>query len=396
MLHLITGSNGTGKTLFTLRWVRDRQLKENRPVYYNGRFDINPGTEAEFGWQKLPFDQWQTMPEGGIYICDEAHNDIPPGKPVNALPPHIVALGEHRKHGYDFYLITQHPRNLHGFVTRLLGSPGWHRHLKRLAGGSNVVRVHQWDAVDKDPERVTAKNTAEHWVAKFPKEVFGWYTSAVMHTSKARMPVYVWWLIALIIVFVGFLTHGIYKFRSMASTPQEAPPTLTQAAAPSAGHTVTGTVEPRPMTAAEYAASFVPRINGLQHTAPRYDELTKPQAVPKPAACLEMKGACKCYTQRGTPYPTTADICQQIVKGGLFLDFEPDQVQQPYMPFGQQTQDYQLEAIRHVDYRPLEQPSTKDAQSCANWQRRLKNQTGSLRPDQVQIGNARAMVARYC
>ena len=45
MLYLISGANGAGKTLNTLKWVRERQLKENRPVCHNGRFDPVPGGE---------------------------------------------------------------------------------------------------------------------------------------------------------------------------------------------------------------------------------------------------------------------------------------------------------------------------------------------------------------
>ena len=37
MLYLISGANGAGKTLNTLKWVRERQLNENRPVCHIGR-----------------------------------------------------------------------------------------------------------------------------------------------------------------------------------------------------------------------------------------------------------------------------------------------------------------------------------------------------------------------
>ena len=34
MFYLVTGGVGTGKTLFTLKWVRELQLETGRPVCY--------------------------------------------------------------------------------------------------------------------------------------------------------------------------------------------------------------------------------------------------------------------------------------------------------------------------------------------------------------------------
>ena len=45
MLYLITGANGAGKTLNTLKWVRERSVKEGRPVCHNGRFEPVEGGE---------------------------------------------------------------------------------------------------------------------------------------------------------------------------------------------------------------------------------------------------------------------------------------------------------------------------------------------------------------
>ncbi len=108
MLYLTTGANGAGKTLNTLKWVRDRQLKENRAVYYNGRFDM----VAEFGWEKFDFKDWQKLPDGAIIMVDECHNDLPVRKASESVPEHVQMLAEHRRRGFDFYLITQHPQNM--------------------------------------------------------------------------------------------------------------------------------------------------------------------------------------------------------------------------------------------------------------------------------------------
>ncbi|MFE8647314.1 hypothetical protein ACFX58_19740, partial [Sphingomonas sp. NCPPB 2930] len=78
-------------------------------------------------------------------------------------------------------------------------------------------------------------------------------------------------------------------------------------------------------TTAEYIASYVPRIEGLPHTAPAYDEMTKPTRVPVPAACIswEKKG-CHCFTQDGTKLNTTEAICKEIASHGFFEAFQRD------------------------------------------------------------------------
>ena len=79
----------------------------------------------------------------------------------------------------------------------------------------------------------------------------------------------------------------------------------------------------KPKTVAEYLAEQTPRVPGLEHTAPMYDGLTQPKVVPVPAACIQWTGkGCKCFTQQGTPYKTSEEICVQIVRNGIFLPFD--------------------------------------------------------------------------
>lgn len=150
MIYLRTGANGTGKTLLTLRDVQEKSLKESRPVYHNGRFEVAPGGPLD-SWQKVDFKDWQTVPDGAIFVIDECHNELPPRPSANQPPDWIRMLAEHRRRGFDFYLITQHPLNIDAFVRRLIGSPGWHQHLKR-ASGAPLVSVLQWAAVNDQPQ----------------------------------------------------------------------------------------------------------------------------------------------------------------------------------------------------------------------------------------------------
>ena len=89
---------------------------------------------------------------------------------------------------------------------------------------------------------------------------------------------------------------------------------------------VSSSKERQPLTAAEYGASFMPRIEGLPHTVPRYDALTAPSEVPKPVACLEgirpgsKVKSCTCWSQQATLLNVPFALCTQIAKGGFFDD----------------------------------------------------------------------------
>lgn len=332
MLYLRTGANGTCKTLFTLKDVREKQLKEGRPVCWNGRFKLKPEVEKEFGWKRIEFKDWQDQQDGTIFLIDECHNDLPKRPNGAMVPPHIAKLAEHRARGFDFFLITQHPGNIDTFVTKLVGAPGWHQHLKRIAGGSKLTSILQWDAVNQACEKNGSARLAQVTTRSQPKDVYDWYDSAELHTEKLRIPKT--WLVvaaAVVLVPVVAITGFRMMYRHTAGPAGADAPSVVPAIVPGGGSVrdlgAPRPVEARPvMTAAEYVDQAAPRIAGLPHTAPRYDELTRAAVVPYPAACIEMPSkGCKCYTQRGTLIPAVdLSMCRQIISTGFFLDFNAD------------------------------------------------------------------------
>lgn len=73
----------------------------------------------------------------------------------------------------------------------------------------------------------------------------------------------------------------------------------------------------------EYLAQYQPRVEGLPHTAPAYDQITQPVEPPEPVGCITSKTTgCKCYTQQGTAYETTEAICEQIMTKGMFMPWK--------------------------------------------------------------------------
>ncbi|WP_084690761.1 zonular occludens toxin domain-containing protein [Comamonas granuli] len=318
MLYLVTGANGAGKTLNTLKWVRERQIKEGRPVCHNGRFEPVEGGELS-SWKKIDIQKWQDEPDGTIFLVDECHNDFPQ-RPASAKPPEYVQmLAEHRRRGFDFYLVTQHPQNIDSFVRRLIGSPGWHRHLKRAFGG-DLVSVQEYPAVNAQCEKQGAGKNGEVTMVAFPKEVYSWYRSASLHTGKKRIPKIVW-LLAAAVVLVP--TMFVLAFKTVGKTSldkiQKASP------APMAGvpaQRAAGPVAAQAISVGDYIKAREPRLPDLPHTAPVYDDVTKPVTAPYPAACVSFKGECRCYTQQGTRMIVSAMLCTQIVERGYFVDWD--------------------------------------------------------------------------
>ncbi|HTH08589.1 MAG TPA: zonular occludens toxin domain-containing protein [Acidovorax sp.] len=320
MLYLISGANGAGKTLNTLKWVRERQLKENRPVCHNGRFDPVPGGELE-GWKKIDFKDWQDQPDGTIFLIDEAHNDLP-NRPAGATVPDAVKmLAEHRKRGFDFYLVTQHPQNIDSFVRRLIGPPGWHRHLKR-SFGVDMVSVLEWSAVNPNCEKDGSGKTGTVTMQAFPKEVYGWYKSASLHTGKKRIPKQFWVLLLCLIAIPLLIWAASGKLLSKSEAKATAKPATEAQAAPVPVQAVAK------LTVEQYLDERTPRIKDFPHTSPAYDEVTKPTVAPYPAACVHMGKTCKCYTQQATLMQVSGAVCLQIVAQGFFVDWQQPQHQQ--------------------------------------------------------------------
>lgn len=325
MLYLVTGGMGAGKTLFTLKWARELQLKTNRPVCYTTVLRLK-GEALTWGWKQIEFADWQKEPDGTIFVIDECHEVLPVrGAGAKAPPDHIQALARHRHRGFDFFLITQHPKNMDSFVRRLIADPGWHRHLKRRSG-SQLVAVLEWPNVYEKCESNTAGKSATVDNKAYPKEVFDWYESASLHTAKVRIPKQLWIILAAAIavpLLIFFVIHALRGKADTAKPEAEKPgsgmlagllPGQPASAAPAA---------PAPMTAEQYAATFRPRIPDMPHTAPRYDELTKPKHVPYAAACVQMGDRCQCYTQQATPLNIADALCKTIVKQGMFMDWLP-------------------------------------------------------------------------
>lgn len=307
---LVTGLPGHGKTLYALQRVQNEALKDGRAVFYSGIRDL------ALPWQQWDPERWQELEPGSIMVIDECQSVFPVrgrGQP----PDWIEELAKHRHLGVDFYVITQNPMLMDAFVRRLCDR---HFHVVRKFG-TQFATVHEFTNGVRENCATSREGGIRHeW--RYPREVFGWYKSAELHTVKRRVPARVWFLVAAPILFAVFAGVAYNRMVPDSDASGEAAQASSLAASapradPVGRRGAQAAAEPR-----DYLADFVPRVPGLDYTAPAYDEVTKPAQAPYPAACVAMGPRCVCYTQQGTRLQTPDQLCRGIVAGGFFVAWE--------------------------------------------------------------------------
>lgn len=315
MISLITGLPGNGKTLFALWHIKEKASKEGREVYY---FNIK---DLTLPWTECDPEKWFDLPTGSIIVIDECQFTFPKKPNGSKLPEHYEKLAVHRHSGYDIFLITQHPTLLDNFVRQLVGQ---HFHAVRKFGLERNT-IYEWSAANPLPQNPSSQKSAVPMKWKFPAEVYTYYKSAEAHTVKRAIPakLILACCFVLAIPAVGYFALDRFEQRGKASTQQV---DAQAGGAPLPVHNgAPGVPAFDPVEDAKrWVASQSPRVAGLPHTAPRYDEMTRPTSVPVPAMCIRRGDRCQCYTQQGTKMQIEFNQCLDIAYNGYFQDFDPD------------------------------------------------------------------------
>lgn len=314
MIYGITGLPGNGKTLYALHWVKQKAEKEGRPVFYAGIKDL------KLPWTEVDPLKWFECPPNAIVVIDECQRYFGVRPRGQKPPPHAEQLETHRHLGIDLVLITQSPMLLDNHDRSLIAT---HFHVVRNFGLARAT-VYEFQQCRDNVLKSRTGGIRHEWA--YPKEAYGWYTSAEVHTHKARIPARVWILLALPLVLgliIWFMVVRWEKKIKGEDLPTSTPATLT------AGYVHQSNTggKAQPLTKAEYVASYQPRVEGLAYTAPVYDEVTKPQQAPYPAACIQSKTRCQCYTQQGTRLDVPTPLCEGITAGGFFVAWDKPVVQ---------------------------------------------------------------------
>lgn len=340
-IELITGLPGNAKTLHALELVINRSAAENRPVFYAGLKEFQEDDPRLKGicWTEFdPLTWHENVPSGAICLIDESQKFFR-SRSLGAVPPkYVTELEEHRHKGLDFYLITQHPSFVDPAVRKLTQH---HRHMMRIFG-MEASTIHFWPTgVKENCEKAGSRSDSEKSKWGFKKELYGLYKSADVHTMKRRIPGRIKMLGVLALLMGGvfwYMSGFIAKKTGITSDPatasSSAPASVSQSMAQPAG-SVQAAFDPV-ADARHYVQQETPRVVGLPHTAPKYDQLTVPTRVPVPNICIQIGSVssgktprCKCYTQQGTPMEIEYNMCINIARNGFFRDFDPDPSKDP-------------------------------------------------------------------
>lgn len=321
---LITGLPGEGKTLYAV----SNYLKGKAKAYAGGlKGSVFPSVDPA---------KWFETPEGSLVVVDEAWKWFAPVSPTREPPEHYAKVPEIRHSGHVLVLITQHPNDLDARIRRRVGK---HYHVVRIFG-SERANVHEWNHCNNDVEN---RADTESSVWEYDKSSYGLYKSATEHKIKLeiprrlkRVPLY---LGGALLLIVGGLWSAYGNLTGSVDQPKKEEgggmfEGLKSIARPPAKMAAK---DQKPvMTPMEYVQNLTPRIENLEHSAPAYDEITKPVRAPVPAACVEsVSKGCKCWTQQATPMRVDESFCRQMVNGGMFMAFDAESTTRETTPPGQ-------------------------------------------------------------
>ena len=328
MINLVTGLPGSGKTLWTLTTVKAYVEKENkalieqgkppRQVFYHGIPELTLA-----GWQLMESpEDWINLPSHSIIVIDECQSTFRPRAASVKPPPYIAEFETHRHKGLDFFLLTQHPMLVDGNIRRLAGK---HYHVVRFYGFQKST-IHEFQQVRDNVDKNLKNSISTHFI--YPKEVFNWYKSADAHTMKKRIPMR---LIMIVVLPIFLVAAGYWAFKSLSEIVNKPSEFADEIKGGKTAHSASGDKTESSVTGGSYPEAVkmsylearTPAIQDFPHTAPIYEELTKPVRVPYPAACISSKNyGCKCFTDKGTKLNVTPSVCEQIIANGFYVDWE--------------------------------------------------------------------------
>ncbi|MFK7087392.1 zonular occludens toxin domain-containing protein [Chromobacterium violaceum] len=329
MIYLVTAVPGSGKSLYTLNWLRKKSDDESRQVYYHN-IPLSPLGKETLQWIEIPDPrEWMSLPPGAIFVIDECQFTFPVRKSAATTPDYVEKFSTHRHLGIDIVLITQHPNLLDSFIRRLVGT---HIHLMRQFGAERSTVLTWQEGCQENPNSKSAqKSCLDRRTFVFPKEVYSWYKSAETHTHKFQMPLRLKQMIIGLILVVCLVTFCIwYLYHNFYAKPKEdaekankavASQPATQTAQPSNMNRVNnGSTDRkgRVKTAESFLTDYQPRVEGRPESAPAYDDLTEPRTFPKVSACMATANKCSCYNQQGNLIEMDDYRCRFYVTRGWF------------------------------------------------------------------------------
>lgn len=308
MLYFITATPGAGKTLYIINKLKD--IKD-RQIFYHGI------PELKLPWIELqdPLNYPNEVTDGSIVVIDEVTDHFPPRAPKDKPPLGVEFLRKHRHRGIDIYFITQHPTLLDHAARRMVE---YHIHLQRNYGLQRAVMYENTKLFD--PSNWHDLQSCEKTDFKYPKDCYPLYKSAEVHTVKRKLPKKLFYIIPLLLLFLGSLVYGYSVISTMSATGTESTPDLS--APLSNGFSLPSNISNTSKNKINWETDLIPQIAGLPYTAPIYQSIAKPTEMPIIAGCISQNRLCTCYTQQGTAVNISTPQCFEHIQNPAFNPFK--------------------------------------------------------------------------
>ena len=313
MITIITGTPGSGKTLYTIQKLLQPLVGTHVPQEIDGVITEHPRTiytninglmldhELIDGSANQGLRNWQEWAKpGSIIVFDEVQKVWPPRANGSVVPEDIKALETHRHMGVDFILITQGPmlidRNLHMLCGR-------HLHVRRVAN-LPFATVYEWDLMSRT---LNFKASLRKEPYRYNRAVYKLYKSSSLHTKQVRkLPVMLWFLLAGLGV-AAWKVPQVYDSLVNPVKPVVATNDKTEKAP--------GATKPT-TTAAASPDEKVSSGEGEATTEPKKPVL---------AGCVRSKARCSCYDESGKVFAPEPGTCEKetaapaiVLAGGTF------------------------------------------------------------------------------
>lgn len=160
---------------------------------------------------KIPYSRpliydWRDAPDGSIIVIDEIQL-VEPYKNKKSEDEMIMHLTIHRHRGFDFYIITQATRYLHPVMKELFTA---HYHLTRPFGWT--CKVYQYGSARDNPNALINKINCESKTSFKPADrIFTLYKSTTIDTSQKRIPRFVYFIGAFVIVMACLFGYSVTR-----------------------------------------------------------------------------------------------------------------------------------------------------------------------------------------
>lgn len=337
MMTLITGTPGSGKTLYAVSRIIE-EAKKGRMIFTNIEGLKIPGVYP------MPDDlDWRQTPDGSLIVYDEAqqHEMFKNLGKGNSKEPIVSDMEVHRHTGHDLYFITQHPRLISSHVRSLIGE---HINVHRPYGAP-IASAYRWAICEENPNTKTAQGRSEaNFQVPFKKEWFKYYKSATVHTHKLRIPpniikamIFLFILVGAVWILLGKTTMFSKAYDGVksggkidskaAQVQQQEKPVVHDPLTPEQR----ADLEARQTSTAQNQTSITAMEVTYDPNRPFDNQfVARGNVQPYLSGCMQLKNKCSCYTQQGSKLDVSIADCKKAITEGMpFNPFLQSQSQSP-------------------------------------------------------------------